>query len=379
MFYFDINMDIKNTQSYNLAFKGMNARPLKGIFMTSDIGGIASEIRLLRSKTGLDVFTLGKNGDIVSENFAPEGTIPFQVMWAQDLFSFTEKNLFLETEHNPAVPLIKEIGSKLEAYFGKKYSPNSYHLQGGNFINVETKGQKEILVGNYELKNGLSVEEIKDRFQVDRVHSIPQVAAHLDAFMFVDDAKRAFVCDDELTLKGIVEGILKIEEYVKNNFLKIRETEARRMFDLRDNLFKLLVGFQRISGNSPYAKTDEAVAALEKAGYKPIRIPGRVYQFLRTNGQIQHQYGTNFANAILHKNSVGDTVVITNASTNDLYFGLDREFEQKVGFSFKKMFEDSVAPYIKKENIHYIEGQDYAVPSLLNNLGGIHCASSEII
>ena len=60
-------------------------------------------------------------------------------------------------------------------------------------------------------------------------------------------------------------------------------------------------------------------------------------------------------------------------------FGLDREFEQKVGFSFKKMFEDSVAPYIKKENIHYIEGQDYAVPSLLNNLGGVHCVSSEII
>lgn len=373
-------MNIKPNQSYdNCSFKGMNARPLKGIFMTSDIGGIASEISSLRPKIGLDVFTLGKNGDIVSENFAPEGTIPLQVMWAQDLFSFTEKNLFLETVHNPAVPLIKEIGAKLEAYFGKKYSPKDYHLQGGNFINVEAHGQKELLVGSYELKNGLSVNEIKDRFQVDSVHSIPQVAAHLDAFMFVDDAKRAFVCDDELTLKGIAEGIQKIEQYVKNNFIKISESEARRMFDLRENLFKLLVAFHHISERSPYAKTNEAIVALEKAGYNPIRIPGRIYQFLRTNGQIQHQYGTNFANAILHKNHMGDTVVITNASSNDMCFGLDREFEQKVGFSFKKMFEDSVAPYIKKENIHYIEGQDYAVPSLLNNLGGVHCVSSEII
>ncbi|MBQ8668787.1 hypothetical protein IJ472_03325, partial [bacterium] len=69
-------MNIKPNQSYdNCSFKGMNARPLKGIFMTSDIGGIASEISSLRPKIGLDVFTLGKNGDIVSENFAPEGTI----------------------------------------------------------------------------------------------------------------------------------------------------------------------------------------------------------------------------------------------------------------------------------------------------------------
>ena len=151
------------------------------------------------------------------------------------------------------------------------------------------------------------------------------------------------------------------------------------MFSLRDELFKILLAFHRVSEGSPYAKTRDAIVALEKAGYEPVRIPGRVYQFIQTNGQTQHQYGTNFANAILHKNRAGDTVLITNESTNDIHFGLDREFEQKIGFSFKKMFEDSVAPYIKKENIHYIKGEDYAVPRLLSNLGGIHCVSTEII
>lgn len=155
-------------------------------------------------------------------------------------------------------------------------------------------------------------------------------------------------------------------------------SEKFKLAETGNNLEKIFCTFLSIVKHSPYRQTDEAVKALDKAGYETVRIPARLYTFIRDNGQIQHQYGTNFANAILHKNQVGDTVLITNDSVNDFYFGIDREFENKIGFSFKKMFVDSVEPYIKKENIHFVQGEKYGVWNLLSNFGGVHCVSSEI-
>lgn len=367
-------------QNNKVSFTGMNARHLKGVFLTSDIGGIASELKALKAKTDLDVFSLDKEGNIVTENFAPENYLSPFILWAQDLFSFTDKKLFIETskEANPATNLIKNIGKNLQSHFSKELYAEPYHFQGGNYIDVNINGQREVLVGSYDIKSK-HLKALENRFKTDKIHKIPQVAAHLDAFMFVDDKKRAFVCDDELTIRGIAQGLDRIENHLKNNFFKNSDAENYKLFNARESLFKLLVAFNNIAKTSPYAKTNEAITALEKAGYETIRIPARIYQFINSRGQTQHQYGTNFANGIIHKNKAGETIFITNKSSNDLYLGLDEEFENKTRFSFKKMFEDSVSPYIKKENIHYIQGEKEAIPSLLSCLGGMHCISSEII
>ena len=365
-------------QTYsNINFTGSSARALKGVFMSANWAGLADNLRQLEPKTGLKVFTPDSFGAISSRGSMSEAEASPYVIWAQDLFSIGEKKLYLESRHNPDPKKINEIGEKLQSFFGLKIEPYNYHIQGGNYITTEYKGNKEVLIGDYEPEN-LSKTEIAKRFDVDNVVEVPQVAAHLDAFMFVDDKKRAFVCDDELMLSGIAKGLNSLGQYVQKNFYNMSEIEKARFFKLGKDLETMLFTFLTIVKRSPYSLANEAIKALDKAGYETIRIPARLYTFIHSNGQIQHQYGTNFANAILHKNRTGDTVLITNDSANDVCFGIGKEIENKIGFSFKKMFIDSIAPYIKKENVHFVQGENYGIFKLLSNLGGIHCASSEI-
>lgn len=363
--------------SNNINFTGSSARTLKGIFMTANWAGVAEDLRRLEPKTGLKVFTPDNTGAISSQMSLSEAGASQYVMWAQDLFNIGEKNLYYESKHNPAPKKISEIAEKLREFFGLNKVETSYHIQGGNYITTEYKGNKEVLIGDYELEN-LSKIEIAKRFDVDNVVEVPQVAAHLDAFMFVDEKKRAFICDDELMLSGIAKGLNSLGQYVQKNFYNMSEIEKGRFFKLGKDLETMLFTFLTIVKRSPYSSANEAIKALDKAGYETIRIPARLYAFIHSNGQIQHQYGTNFANAILHKNPVGDTVLITNDSVNDFCLGIDKEIENKIGFSFKKMFTDSVEPYIKKENIHFVQGEKFGVWNLLSNLGGVHCVSSEI-
>ena len=361
----------------NLKFTGSSARALKGVFMTANWGGIADNLRQIEPKTGLKVFSPDEIGNISSRTSLPESKALPYIMWAQDLFNIGEKNLHFESYFNPAPKEINKIADKLQSFFGIKKEFFKYHLQGGNHITTEYNGKREVLIGDYDLKY-LTKAEIAKRFEADNVVEIPQVAAHLDAFMFVDDKKRAFVCDDELMLQGIAKGINNLRQYIEKNFYNMPESEKFKIFKLDETLRKMLYTFHSIVKHSPYPVADNAIRALDNAGYETVRIPARIYSFVQTKGQIQHQYGTDFANAILHKNQIGDTILITNESANDICFGIDKEIENKIGFSFKKMFTDSVSPYIKKENIHFIQGKNYGVLNLLSNLGGIHCISSEI-
>ena len=84
-------------------------------------------------------------------------------------------------------------------------------------------------------------------------------------------------------------------------------------------------------------------------------------------------------NAVVHKKNDGSLVFITNKSgLNDIY-GLSKEISEKIDFDFEKMFIKSVEPYIKKENIYFVEGTDNKIATLLETEGGgIHCLCNEI-
>lgn len=361
-----------NFDNNKVNYTGVGTGPLKGIFMTSGLDGIAAQISSLTPKTGLNVYSIGANGGIVSTTKEFQTRERPALTWAQDVFSIVGNKLFIDTKITPETGRIGQIASKLVDYFGLKYEYYPSHLQGGNYILNKTKGSRDLLVGEYD-KFYLSEKDFAKRFDVDNVYMIPQVAAHLDAFMFVD-GKRAFVCDDNMMLSEIEKGIKNAE----------KELESSNYTDFQISsiyicLSKIFYNFWKVSKSSPYAPTQEAVKALEKAGYETIRIPGRLYDFKVVRDQIQHVYGTNFANAIVHKNSSGDTVLLTNESSNDFVLGLDDVMAKKINFSFKQIFLNAISPYIKRENVHFITGNNNAVFDLLGHLGGIHCCSTEII
>ena len=350
-----------NNENNRIAFTSLGAMPLKGVFMTSGLHGIADEISSITPKTGLKVYSLDKNKNIISSNFLAEGNP--KITWAQDLFSFTKNKLLVDTDMSSETGELLDIASKLCEYFDLKYEPHSYHLQGGNYILNETNNSMDLFVGKYDTRDPLFYKTVK-RFDANNLYEIPQAASHIDAFMFID-GKRVFVCDDEMMLDKLAKTIFKLNH---NGYKK-----------LSNDLLTMYQAFKYYSESSPYAPTSEVIKAIEKTGYEPVRIPGRLYSFTTLGNQVQHVYRSNFANAILHKNSYGDTVLLTNESANDFVLGLDEAKENEINFSFKKLFLDSISPYIKRENVHFIKGKDNEIIKRLSCFGGLNCSTSGIV
>ena len=73
-------------------------------------------------------------------------------------------------------------------------------------------------------------------------------------------------------------------------------------------------------------------------------------------------------------------VYITNKSNIDEMLGLTPEISKIIDFSFEDEFIKSIAPYVKKEKVYFIEGEgNYVANEMLQAYqGGIHCACSEI-
>ena len=56
------------------------------------------------------------------------------------------------------------------------------HIKGGNYYITQGSGKREILIGQNELKK-FSIEQMKEMFQADSIHVIPQADYHLDLFL----------------------------------------------------------------------------------------------------------------------------------------------------------------------------------------------------
>ena len=84
-------------------------------------------------------------------------------------------------------------------------------------------------------------------------------------------------------------------------------------------------------------------------------------------------------NAIITKNKKGEMVYISNKSDFDKRIGLTPEIIKESGFSFEKEFVNSLKPYIKEENVYFLEGKNGEIQDSLENLaGGIHCLTMEM-
>ena len=85
-------------------------------------------------------------------------------------------------------------------------------------------------------------------------------------------------------------------------------------------------------------------------------------------------------NANLIQNQNNEIVYITNKSNYDKKIGLTPDLSKEIDFSFEKEFIKSISPFVKKEHIYFVEGEDNYVSDkmLWEAMGGIHCACAEI-
>ena len=279
---------------------------------------------------------------------------------------------------------------------------------------------KDILIVGQDAQKSIDkLEGAKSILGVDKIEYIPQMDFHIDLFVRPLDNKRILLTDDSLTIKAFNKGIKSIQKLLK------KEPEKTELLIIKENLDKELTKFKKSVLNNAQAPREDVKDILENNGFQVIGVPGRIYQTFPEPEDIQitedyirevsnkkskkldflpmfseellsfyprvskeksiqpeEQQLThllNYMNAIITKNKKGEMVYISNKSDFDKRIGLTPEIIKESGFSFEKEFVNSLKPYIKEENVYFVEGKAGEIQDSLENLaGGIHCLTTEM-
>ncbi len=403
-------------------FKGYDARVLKGFFMNTNCCNIAKEMQAIGQKEGFKIFSIHpKQGDVLCSEGLPKYRKDTANVWAQDSWTFLKNKLLAYefSSHSNAVknffklkyddlqknkrntpfiqgisanlsalhkqirrdnfdenydrteriPLIREYNNTKETY---KTLMDSTHISGGNIFIT----QDQLLLGENELKK-YTIDELKSMFNTDKITILPQMDFHLDLFIRPLDKKRILLTDDNLSLQTIREGHRKLCGYLLSQPEEVRLKYIEpvcKMASILDNYIKVVE-------NNPFAKTEEVEEILKNNGFEVIKVPGRLYSICtNTLGKNRLKHYCNYMNANTLINKDGDLVYITNKSDIDNMVGLTPELSEKIGFSFENAFVESISPYIKKDKVYFIKGDNNFVASkmLSEYQGGIHCTCAEI-
>lgn len=419
------NMNINKS---NISFKGYDARELQGLVFTDTKYANSVKKTLRNSSTNIDIYT----PEIASKSVKKDYNLLVEknaMMWAQDYLTFLRKPFNAVLADNSRELLqrtMKGIAGGIKNSLGIKGVPTDPHLRGGNFFICESNGKKEMLL--LKDRDVYPHDFIKQLYNVDNVVEIPRLDYHLDLFLRPLDDGKVLVADNEMTKKVLEEGMLRIDKYLAKGVSDEKEKEKLKQI-LNDLyiLIKKLEITEEFDKYKPKETVSQIVDVLQNAGYKPIRVPacyyeldGKVFkdkiQDLEHNyaenakkvrdfvsGKPKHmqnfaenwlkfhkyraennpnfgvelynKYDNNFINAIVAKQN-GKLVYITNESLLDEKLGITPEIAEKIDFSTKKMFVESIKDYVDEENIHFIDTK--TTEKLFKYMGGIHCTASEI-
>lgn len=409
-----------------ISFKGYDARPIQGLMTTDKTS--ADALQKISKDTGIEVY----RPNIASKSIKKERFDLSQsnkLIWAQDYITALNHNVkavLYDGSRDFLKRVLRATADGMEKDFGYKPVKAIPHLRGGNFFICNNNGKRELLLSENKM---IYPEELcKTIFNVEKIHTIPKLDYHLDLFIRPLDNGNVLVADNEMTKQAMKQGIVKINQYIETHNPSDKEKkELEDVIEQIDLLLQKLEITEKFSPYKPVETTPKVIEALKNAGYNPIRIPA-AYNYLtpvkdkdeekrRLNNfdqnmkelkrlahnyeghvekimdkfvelqtfkqknnpyigvELEYKYNNNFINAIAAQKD-GKIIYITNAPLLDKELKITPEIEQKTGFSTKNMFIESVAPYIDKENIYFID--EKTTERLFNYMGGIHCTAAEI-
>lgn len=413
-------------QTTSQNFAGYDARSLKGVLVTDK-----------RCAKALSQIGKNINLEVVLPNIASKSirkdlynlTEANKLLWAQDYLTILPQRAILyDDTREYSKRVLRATAEGFQKMFGIKALKSEPHLRGGNFFVCNVDDKKKLLVGANRLI--YSEELFKKIFDVDEVHPIPVVDWHLDLFIRPLDNGKVLVADGNETKLYLEKGIEKLKNYIAQE--DVSESDKKEAEAVMEQLGLAIQKWEITEEFAPYKPKEtmsKIIGALENAGFNPIRVPGAYYYLdgvknedkekdiknnfmnhanqlidlsascpvevqqkvqeyltiqaikLKTDKNLavdlENFYNNNFVNAIVTKNEKGELIYITNAALLDEELGITPEFEAKTGVSTKNMFIESVRPYIKKENIYFIDKN--LTQNLFKKMGGIHCTVAEIL
>lgn len=356
-------------------FTGYGPMRLRAICLTRPLANVSMELAEIGKKANFDVFVGSRDRLLRPCDLKNWESLRDSNPWAQDVSVVTPDNRVTAGTCN--VRLAKLMAEK---FFGgsDKLELGLDPPMGGNLFFVkDLKGKMELLAGaNCAQKDNI---DLKRFYGVDKVHYIPQMDFHLDVFMRPLDNGRVLVADDDLTSNVLSLGMEKIEGLLSRKnvgfFKKIKLKE------IKENLNNKISKFASARADNPYkSNTKDICDTLQNLGYKPIRVPGRLYNVGKSPyGFDALLHDVNYMNAIVPVGKDGQMHYITNKSLIDEEIKLTPELSQELDYSFEKEFLKSIEGLFLKDNIYFMRGNNDIIPNILkSSRGGIHCLASEV-
>lgn len=379
-----------NTFDRNISFKGYDARRLQGFAMSTNFKNIASEMIKIGKKEGFDLFFYSDEEKILSKKDAIEESYFFKNAWIQDYISIINKKLIYDKP---------EIANAFSSFFGvkehhfqqlfrkkvidKKHQKDaaaltSTHVPGGNFFIAKNKnGTEKVLIGRNNLNKHYPIF-LNRLFDDKEIVTLPQMDYHLDLFIRPLNNGIVLVADDKLTINAISASIQKIESTLSklSIFSFIQKTKLSSSLEKFKKLKSCFA--KEIEGNYNELKTRTVEVKLKDAGYTPIRVPGRLYKVDKNDASLSNKINFINANAFINPND--ELVYITNASNIEKYLGISEKMKKELEISFEENFTKFLEPFVKKEHIYYIKGENEVISDIIlpELRGGIHCLCCEL-
>ncbi len=415
--------------SYNTqTFTGYDAtRPLQGLFVSDK--RCADALKNFSNEMEVDVFT----PSIVSKSIRKEqAEIASQnkFIWAQDYVTVVEnRGILFDSTRDYLKRVLRSSADGLSKSLKIPAFKSEPHLRGGNFFICDVNGSKKLLVSDNKV-DFYPQDLTKKLFGVEEICSIPSLDWHIDLFVRPLDNGNVLVADYKKTEEGLNAGLETLREHVtRDDITTEQKVQLEEIIDKLETEIGKWEITKQFAQYKPEARTSQVIEELSKNGFNPISVPGthyyldgikhrdleeealnnfaqnmtqlkelakghtkdiqdKVNQYIMLKTlevsqnenigvKLENIYQNNFINAIVTKNKNGEIVYVTNAPLFDKALGITPEIEELTGFSTKKMFIDSVKPYIKEENIYFID--ERLTEQLFKFMGGIHCTAAEIV
>lgn len=366
-------MEIGNINPYSPSFNGYGARPLKGIFMryTTSIPQhfekIAIQMEQIGKQHGFDVFVHGNN-EIVSRNMQSLSSVSSPIRggsnytWVQDNVTFLPNHEILQNNK-----IINKFNMAVSKFFGFETKKTIEHIPGGNYFIIENNGQKELLLGSFNITDA---ETLCNDLGITSIKILSQADFHIDLFIRPLKDKVVLLANDKMWLDRLNSVIKKIETDKNLN----TDPKICKVYNKLKEIRTFVNIMNMDISCSPYAQLVNVEKDLLDAGYKVVKVPGRIFDYITADDGVLPSHFLNYMNAIVHENSQGELVYITNKSNLNKYCGITESIAKKIDFDFDSEFINSVKDYIKPENIYFVNSKFF----LKEYQGGIHCLGTEI-
>ena len=168
---------MKINQTNTQTFKGYDARPLKGLFVTSR--ECQRELSRVLRPFDVDVFTPQIESKSVRKEFASLES-QSRLLWTQDYFTFLkDKAVLFDFSREHLKRVLRGCADGVKKQLRLEPIAQPVHIRGGNYFICDVNGTRKLLIARDRLY--MPVDMLKTFHDSDEVCPIPKLDYHIDS------------------------------------------------------------------------------------------------------------------------------------------------------------------------------------------------------